>query len=129
MRNLSRLLHSARPSARVSAMSAPATAMPRVAVVGGGLAGLACASELQGAGIAAHVFDMGSRGPGQFLRLTHCKCMPRLLHPVACLTCVLRSALAVVCRSSLASIQFKHTVGLRVRRRAGLDAAHQRLPV
>jgi predicted NAD/FAD-dependent oxidoreductase len=40
-------------------------ALPRVAVVGGGLAGLACASELQGAGIAAHVFDMGSRGPGQ----------------------------------------------------------------
>ena len=65
MRPFSRLLHSARPSACVSVMSSPVTASPRVAVVGGGLAGLTCASELQGAGIAAHVFDMGSRGPGQ----------------------------------------------------------------
>ena len=43
------------------------TAMPRVAVVGGGLAGLMCAQELQSAGIAVHVFDMGQRGPGQLL--------------------------------------------------------------
>ncbi len=58
--------------------------------------------------------------------MTHCLCMPRPLHHVACLTFVLRSALAVVCRSLPAVLQFKHTVGMRVRRRAGLDAAHQR---
>lgn len=45
--------------------------MLRVAVVGGGLAGLTCAHNLQSNGVATHVFDMGTRGPGQRLARHH----------------------------------------------------------
>ena len=66
MRCLGRLLPAARSGLVYSKSSSMAhTAMPHVAVVGGGLAGLMCAQELQSAGVAVHVFDMGKRGPGQ----------------------------------------------------------------
>ena len=83
MRCLGRLLPAVR-SGLVHARSTSTThsAMPRVAVVGGGLAGLMCAQELQSAGVAVHVFDMGKRGPGQ------------LLTPLSCLSTCLRGCAA-----------------------------------
>ena len=73
MRCLGRLLPAARSGLVHARSSSTAyTAMPRVAVVGGGLAGLMCAQELQSAGVAVHVFDMGRRGPGQLLNPLSC---------------------------------------------------------
>ena len=53
----------ARAAARALHMAGPEPA--RVAVIGGGLAGLACAAELAAGGRGpVDVFDMGARGPG-----------------------------------------------------------------
>lgn len=42
----------------------PMPAAPRVAIIGGGLSGLACAQQLAKQGIASVVFDTGAHGPG-----------------------------------------------------------------
>lgn len=66
MRCLGRLLQPVRVGlVHTRSNSTVHSAMPRVAVVGGGLAGLMCAQKLQSTGVAVHVFDMGKRGPGQ----------------------------------------------------------------
>ena len=65
--------HSARPYT-VMAAAPPA----KVAVVGAGLAGAACSSQLAMQGTSVSLFDMGGRGPGGLL--TTCRI---LLH-----TCV-----------------------------------------
>jgi choline dehydrogenase-like flavoprotein len=56
-----------------SSQSVSGQAMPQVAVVGGGIAGLVCATELAKQGCRVQVFDMGRHNPGGHRAFRRCE--------------------------------------------------------